>query len=308
MRQYKNSLLSCRTCKTRWILWIIQENLKKWNQITVGDCLTFPVNLQRFQVLVPCWAATNACLLAHGIHRDYRKTFLVINFLCLIHTEIILKEFTLADHKENEDQFHKLQDRELFSQEMTHKVETPIPMPTFARRPSAMSSTIPVEFPRTSMVGQQRQQISELKFDNFPNPQSFLVWKIRFKNQATTSSDFPSESMLRIKEMEIIDSLEELKSTRSVSGKNFPKFEMLDAKIASALNKKIQNSQFKTKVSLEEQKAQKEDQFLRGRQIAFTFYDYFRVTGAHDTVLEYSDLFSVCSSWRWYSGIRCKME
>ena len=38
-------------------------------------------------------------------------------------------------------------------------------------------------------------------------------------------------------------------------------FEVLDAKIASALNKIIQNSQFKKKVSLEEQKAQKEDRF-----------------------------------------------
>ena len=42
-------------------------------------------------------------------------------------------------------------------------------------------------------------------------------------------------------------------------------FEMLDAKIASALNKIIQNSQFKKKVSQEEQKAKK--WFLRGRQI-----------------------------------------
>ena len=68
---------------------------------------------------------------------------------------------------------------------------------------------------------------------------------------------------------------------------------MLDAKIASALNKIIQNSQFKKKVSLEEQKAQKEDRFLRGRQTAFTIYDYFRVTGAHDTVLDQADLFSI---------------
>ena len=96
-----------------------------------------------------------------------------------------------------------------------------------------------------------------------------------------------------IKEVEIAVSLEELKSSRSVSGKNFPNFEMLDAKIASALNKIIQNSQFKKKVSLEEQKAQKEDRFLRGRQIVFMIYDYFRVTGAHDIVLDYADLFSV---------------
>ena len=68
---------------------------------------------------------------------------------------------------------------------------------------------------------------------------------------------------------------------------------MLDANIASVLNKIIQNSHFKKKVSLEDQKAQKEDRFLRGRQIAFMIYDNFRVTGAHDTVLDYADLFSI---------------
>ena len=75
--------------------------------------------------------------------------------------------------------------------------------------------------------------------------------------------------------------------------KNFPNFEMLDARIASALNKIIQKSHFKKKVSFEEQKAQKEDRFLRRRQIAFMIYDYFRVTGAHDTVLDYADLLSM---------------
>ena len=37
----------------------------------------------------------------------------------------------------------------------------------------------------------------------------------------------------------------------------------------------------------------KQDRFLRGRQIAFMIYEYFRVTGAHDAVLDYADLFSV---------------
>ena len=89
------------------------------------------------------------------------------------------------------------------------------------------------------------------------------------------------------------DALDESKSSRSLAGKDFPNFEMLGAKIASALSKIIPNSHFKKKVSLEEQKAQKEGRFLRGRQIAFMIYDYFRVTGAHDTVLDYADLFSV---------------
>ena len=40
-------------------------------------------------------------------------------------------------------------------------------------------------------------------------------------------------------------------------------------------------------------KPKKDDRFQRGRQIAFMIHDYFRATGAHDTVLEYADVFSV---------------
>ena len=125
-------------------------------QIAVGDCLTFPVSLKWLQVHVLCWAATNACLLTHGIHRDYRETFLVINVPRLMHSEIILKEFNLAHHKESENQFHRPQGWRLFSQEMTKQSRDTIPMPTFARRPSTVSSIIHVEFPHNCMVGQQR--------------------------------------------------------------------------------------------------------------------------------------------------------
>ena len=68
---------------------------------------------------------------------------------------------------------------------------------------------------------------------------------------------------------------------------------MLDARIVSALNKIIQNSCFKKKVSLEEPKVQKEDRFLRGRQIAYMIYDCFVVTAAHDTVLDDADLLTI---------------
>ena len=81
--------------------------------------------------------------------------------------------------------------------------------------------------------------------------------------------------MLRIKELEMVDSVDDSKSSRSIRGyTHFPNVEMLDARIASALNKIIQNSYFKKKVSLEEQKAQKEDRFFRGRRIAYMIYDY----------------------------------
>ena len=75
-----------------------------------------------------------------------------------------------------------------------------------------------------------------------------------------------------------------------------PNFEVLDARIASALNRIIHNSHFKKKVSLEEQKVQKEDRFLRGRQIAYLIYEYFRVIGANDSVENYADQKNCCSS------------
>ena len=72
-----------------------------------------------------------------------------------------------------------------------------------------------------------------------------------------------------------------------------PKFEVFDARIASELNRIIHNSHFERRISLEEQKAQKQDRFLRGRQIAYPIYDYFWVTGANDSVENYADLFAI---------------
>ena len=99
--------------------------------------------------------------------------------------------------------------------------------------------------------------------------------------------------MLWIKEVEMVDSVDDLISSSSTRGISMPDFEVLDAKIASALNRIIHNSHFKKKISLEEQKAQKEDPFLRERQIAFMFYECFRVTGANDSVESYADLFTI---------------
>ena len=131
---------------------------------------------------------------------------------------------------------------------------------------------------------QQRLQISDLHFDKFPTPATFACWKIMFKTEVCTRSQFPTEAVQLIKEVELVDS-----ATRVIS---MPNFEVLDARIASALNR-IHNSHFKRRVSLEEQKAQKEDRFLRGRQIAYLIYEQFRVTGTHDAVENYTDLFTV---------------
>ena len=140
---------------------------------------------------------------------------------------------------------------------------------------------------------QQRLQISDLHFDKFPTPATFACWKIRFKTEVCTCSQSPAEAMQWIKEVEMADSVDDLKSSSSIRGIQMPNFEVLDARIASALNRIIHTFHFKRRTSLEEQEAQKQDRFLRGRQIAYLIYEYFRVTGADDSVENYADLFTI---------------
>ena len=79
---------------------------------------------------------------------------------------------------------------------------------------------------------QQRLQISYLHFDKFPSPATFACWKIRFKTEVCTCSQFPTEGMQWIKEVEMVDSVDDLKSSSSIRGISMPKFEVLDARIA----------------------------------------------------------------------------
>ena len=97
-------------------------------------------------------------------------------------------------------------------------------------------------------------------------------WQIPHASNTCTCSQFPTEAMLWTKEAEMVESVDDLKSSRSIRGTPEPNFELLDARNGSALNKIIQNTRFKKKVSLEEMKAHKEDRFLRGRQIANLMY------------------------------------
>ena len=59
-----------------------------------------------------------------------------------------------------------------------------------------------------------------------------------------------------IKEVEMVDSVDDLMSSSSIRGIQMPNFQVLDARIASAVNKIIQNTRFKKMVSVEEMKAQ----------------------------------------------------
>ena len=141
--------------------------------------------------------------------------------------------------------------------------QTPVQDPRCQSGPSARNSFDPNEGRLSKDYGadQQRLQISDLRFDKFPTSATVACWKIRFKTEVCTCSQFPTEAMLWIEEVEMVESVDDLKSSCSVRGIRTPDFEVLDAKIASALNRIIHNTRFKKKVSLEEMKAQKRGPF-----------------------------------------------
>ena len=83
-----------------------------------------------------------------------------------------------------------------------------------------MSSLKPL--PQRSVVRQRRQQVSELQFDKFPSSTIIFGFeKFDSKTQATTCSDFPSEDMFRIKEVEMVYSWDETRITCSIRSKDW---------------------------------------------------------------------------------------
>ena len=123
--------------------------------------------------------------------------------------------------------------------------------------PSARNLFDPSEgrFSNDYRADQQRLQVSDLHFVKFPNPATFACSKIRCNIEVGTCSQFLTEAMLWIKEVEMVESVDDLKSSRSIRGSHGPDFEVLDAKIVSALNRIIQNARLKKSVSLEEMKS-----------------------------------------------------
>ena len=87
--------------------------------------------------------------------------------------------------------------------------QTPVQDPGCQSGPSAINSFNPSEgrFSKNHWADQQRLQISDLHVDKFPTPATFACWKIRFKTEVCTCSQFPTEAMHWIKEVKMVDSV-----------------------------------------------------------------------------------------------------
>ena len=315
MRQSQSSLLSCRRCKIRWILWMFQDNFKKLNQTTVSDCLTFPVNLQWF----PMMSSDTRLLLGlqENVFGDQSSAF-----------------DSPRDHPQG---VHSCK---------TQCEQGPVPQAAGTGTPHSqeMTNKMDAQFQCRLLQEGRRLWVRLLrwKFCRIPwldskdskyrscNPTHSLIhnhfWfgKYESKIKRLPVLISPSEAVSWIKKVDTVHSVEKLQSSRSVSGMNFPIIMNTGREDWCWVNKIIQNSNIKKKVGLEQQKAQKEDPFFRAKQISFMIYDNFRMTDAHDQVLNYAEVFvfhdaffsnsihflqlNVNDSIWWYLGKSVQME
>ena len=174
------------------------------------------------------------------------------------------------------------------------ELERNAPTPRFDGKFSTLTPPSHAEgaYPQNCSVEQPRNQVSDMRFDRFPHLSTLQCSKTSFKTEVCTCCRYPSEAMLWIQEVEMVESVDDLLRRRQV--------ESVDSRILRRLMRRLRppwkrsswTPTSRKEISLEDRKAQMEDRFLSGRQIAFMIYEYFQVTGAHEAVVDDSDLFS----------------
>ena len=151
MKRHRSSHHKYRSYKRGWIAWMIQQHFKIYNRFAVENCRTFLVIQQAFQVFDMCWAATRACHLIHGMCLGHREMFLAIHVTCSIHHRHRIKEFfTLrTEVPQVENSVQKSTGRLVAEGE--ERIESTTPKPMSAGRPSTMTFYLPAEIPQNSL-------------------------------------------------------------------------------------------------------------------------------------------------------------
>ena len=194
---------------------MIQEIFKMLNQYTV-EIHTLPVNQclsHLMQFLEECQAVLWECRAAEkgrqafGTRMVYRETFVQIQHASS--SAPFPQELNPWSSGRAEPIHSSIADK--------NENQTPNQDQRCQSGPSAKSSVILSEGDSLKNYGadHQRLQISDLHFDKFPSPATFVCWKIRFKTEVCTCSQFRTEAVLWIKEVEMVDSVDDLKSVNT---------------------------------------------------------------------------------------------
>ena len=138
------------------------------------------------------------------------------------------------------------------------------------------------------------RRLVELHFDKFPTPATFACWKIRFKTEVCTCSQFPTEAKCNGSK----------KWSWLIQWMNWDLRHLLvvfQCRILKYLMQGLLQRWTKSSIILiSQEESVWRNKRPRSRIVSFVadrllplIYDYFRVTGVHDSVENYADLFTI---------------
>ena len=81
-----------------------------------------------------------------------------------------------------------------------------------------LSSSVRETLLRTTGQTNNDCRFLDVHFDKFPTPVTFLYWRTKFKTEVCSCSKFPTEAVQWIKDVEIVGSVGDLKSSSSIRG------------------------------------------------------------------------------------------
>ena len=104
--------------------------------------------------------------------------------------------------------------------EISGRDKDPITPPRLLRSSSARNSFNLMEWEISKIMEQTNKDFKSRKFmlTKFPTPQTFSCWEMRFQTEVCSCSNFPTEAMLKIKEVEVVNSVDDLKSSCFIQG------------------------------------------------------------------------------------------
>ena len=121
-------------------------------------------------------------------------------------------------------------------------LNTPIQSLHFQRRNGILDHTGGT-YSHVGMMDYRRVSITEWNLGQCRDSMELQSWKVNFRTEVCLRTAEPQVTVLWIKEGEVAKSIDELVTSRSITGQhNFLHFDMLDAMIASAL-KNLLNTQ-----------------------------------------------------------------
>ena len=138
---------------------------------------------------------------------------------------------------------------------------------------------------------------SEMHLGKSPDHTEFQSWIVNFRTEVCSKAkNIPHAPCSGSRKSKQPNRWMTSTLQKSITGKDFPDCEELDLMMASALKRCCdKQTHFRKKISVEEQRAQKDNRFLRGRQIACLISDFFDLL---DLMMKFYD-YRGCSVKNW---------